>query len=406
MDEPLRAGLLARSVPPVGLNTTLARALHILRTEQVPWLPVLDGVKLAGYVTEAAIAERIARVPDHADVEIILGLVAAPDTVLDPGLSLHEAAAIFAESGAAMLPVLAWDGRYLGCLKRTELAAAQAGRLYPPRVGGMATPLGVYLTTGTVRGGVGDWGLVLAGAAMAGIAWLAQALLAVLLAGIVHFTGAPFARGVYDLLMEHPIADEPVLVMYYMLAMVSALFLVFLLIMRVAPRLAGLHAAEHQTVHAMEAGEPLTPEAVTRMPRAHPRCGTNLVALSFLATVGVIALSAWLATHPGLADLDAGISLFLLGVIVTLITWRRLGAWIQQAFTTRPATQHELESGIAAGLDVMRRHLAVSAHPRPRFALRLWRMGLPQALAGALLTGFLLNYGTVLLDRLLSSLLK
>ena len=40
----------------------------------------------------------------------------------------------------------------------------------------------------------------------------------------------------------------------------------FLLLMRVS-RLAGYHAAEHQTVHAMERNETLVPEIVCRMPR-------------------------------------------------------------------------------------------------------------------------------------------
>jgi uncharacterized protein YqhQ len=31
-------------------------------------------------------------------------------------------------------------------------------------------------------------------------------------------------------------------------------------------------------VHAIERGEPLVLEVVRRMPRVHPRCGTNLVA--------------------------------------------------------------------------------------------------------------------------------
>jgi len=44
------------------------------------------------------------------------------------------------------------------------------------------------------------------------------------------------------------------------------------------------HGAEHMTIHAWEAGDPLTPEAIRKYPTAHPRCGTEFL-------VVVIALS-------------------------------------------------------------------------------------------------------------------
>ncbi|HUQ44801.1 MAG TPA: DUF1385 domain-containing protein [Candidatus Limnocylindria bacterium] len=44
------------------------------------------------------------------------------------------------------------------------------------------------------------------------------------------------------------------------------------------------HGAEHMTIHALEAGDPLTTSNVRRYPTAHPRCGTEFL-------VVVIALS-------------------------------------------------------------------------------------------------------------------
>jgi uncharacterized protein YqhQ len=44
------------------------------------------------------------------------------------------------------------------------------------------------------------------------------------------------------------------------------------------------HGAEHMTIHALEAGDPLTTDAVRKYPTAHPRCGTEFL-------VVVIALS-------------------------------------------------------------------------------------------------------------------
>jgi len=47
------------------------------------------------------------------------------------------------------------------------------------------------------------------------------------------------------------------------------------------------HGAEHKTIHALEAGDPLDVASIDRHPTAHPRCGTEflvvLIALSIIA---------------------------------------------------------------------------------------------------------------------------
>ena len=69
-----------------------------------------------------------------------------------------------------------------------------------------------------------------------------------------------------------------------------AIFLGYLaLISRTADirRVFQYHGAEHMTIHALEAGLPLTTANVRRYPTAHPRCGTEflvvLIALSIVA---------------------------------------------------------------------------------------------------------------------------
>lgn len=405
-DEPPRVAQLVHSLPPVALNLTLGKALHALRMQHVPWLPVLEGVKLAGCVTESAVAERVSFAPDAGDTEIIIGLVEPPPAVLDPGLSLPDANTIFADTGASMLPVVSWDNRYLGCVTRMELAAALAGRLYPPRVGGMATPLGVYLVAGSVRGGVGDGALMLTGMAMALMLFVAQALLATVFAVITHYSHSWFVRGLYDLLMDHDVAFGTVVSLQLYLVVTLALIFAFLLAMRFAPLLTGYHAGEHQTVNAMEAGEALTPENVARMPRVHPRCGTNLVALVYLSLIGLILITTWLVSHPSINDMDTGLLLLIFSTVFILLTWRKVGGWLQQHFTTRRATRREIESGIRAGLDVNRQYQMAPLRPAPRWPQRIWNMGLPQVAVGLILIWFVLSPAKGLLDSLLASLLK
>src|SRR5262249_35497809 len=102
--------------------------------------------------------------------------------------------------------------------------------------------------------------------------------------------------------------------------------ILFLLLMR-ATRLAGYHSAEHQTVHALERGERLIPEIVRRMPRAHPRCGTNIMAAGLV----FFNLAQIIEYLPGLGPLA-----YVLAAIATFFTWRSVGTFLQERFTTRP----------------------------------------------------------------------
>ena len=45
------------------------------------------------------------------------------------------------------------------------------------------------------------------------------------------------------------------------------------------------HGAEHMTIHALEAGDPLTTDSVRKYPTAHPRCGTEFLVVVVLLSV-------------------------------------------------------------------------------------------------------------------------
>jgi uncharacterized protein YqhQ len=45
------------------------------------------------------------------------------------------------------------------------------------------------------------------------------------------------------------------------------------------------HGAEHMTIHALEAGDPLAVEAVRKYPTAHPRCGTEFLVVVILVSI-------------------------------------------------------------------------------------------------------------------------
>jgi hypothetical protein len=67
--------------------------------------------------------------------------------------SLHNALLALDRYECSALPVVDGSGSYRGMVSRADLIAALGQQVRPPVVGGMATPLGVWLTTGSLSGG-------------------------------------------------------------------------------------------------------------------------------------------------------------------------------------------------------------------------------------------------------------
>ena len=121
--------------------------------------------------------------------------------------------------------------------------------------------------------------------------------------------------------------------------------------------------------NAIEHHVPLLPALVGAQSRVHPRCGTNFAAAIFLLGLGG-------AFQPLLGN-----GAYLLSVLLVLGYWRRLGAWFQATFTTRPATEAQLVQGIAAAKELLAKHSTLTPPP-PSPLQRLWFSGLPQILLG------------------------
>lgn len=276
--------------------------------------------------------------------------------------SLANALLTFDRAGLGALPVLDEANRYLGMITRADVLSALTGNVRPPMVGGMATPLGVWLTDGVLNGGAPAIGLFLSGLVIAAFYAIAQVAVYFIARAMNPEWGALALSG--RLGMDYAGGN-----------LLNTLFfalhsLVFLLMFRLTP-LSGVHAAEHQTVHALERGLPLTVDNVRKMPRAHPRCGTNLMAIAGLILVGV--------THLPSFDPD-----WILGVLLaTFLLWRSFGDALQVFFTTRPASDKQIQSGIKAANELMRVYQAqpflVSRSP-----LRLLNRGMLLAGVGAI----------------------
>ncbi len=94
----------------------------------------------------------------------------------------------------------------------------------------------------------------------------------------------------------HTIFDSPVALNLAEGGLRLAIFLGYLLAIS---RMDGIyrvfqyHGAEHKTIHAYEAGGPLTVERVQACPRFHPRCGTSFLLIVMLVSIFVFAFLGW-----------------------------------------------------------------------------------------------------------------
>jgi CBS domain-containing protein len=359
-------GQLAVKVRVLAPEDSLGRASEIIRASTVGMAPVASGGRLMGMLTASSLAAALAAYPEmDPEKTTVASLQLEPVVALPETISPSDALQFFQANDLTAAPVLDYAGGLIGLISQAELAPAVCRRIKPPLVGGMATPFGVYLTGGGARGGVGDLALMSTGVFMTLVFIAAQVVTEWLLSPHGLLGLAALQR--YSELM----VGEHVKGLY--VAVTMALFgLMFRLTW-----VTGYHAAEHQVVHALEAGDDLRPEVIRTKPRVHPRCGTNLV-----VAVGMMSLF-W-----GAKTLDAyGIPTVMVAMLATFLLWRRIGAWVQQHVTTRPANDEQIESGITAGRQLLQRYQEQG--PTGGIVSRIWNMGLLQVLGGGLLvTGF------------------
>ena len=130
------------------------------------------------------------------------------------------------------------------------------------------------------------------------------------------------------------------------------IFIGYLMLTARAPdlrRVYQYHGAEHMSIHALEAGDPLTTEAVRRYPTAHPRCGTEflvvvlLVSIVAFAVIGNLPPLLLIASRVALVPVIAAISYELLQLgarhrshAIVRLLWSP-GIWVQKITTRQPS---------------------------------------------------------------------
>lgn len=153
------------------------------------------------------------------------------------------------------------------------------------------------------------------------------------------------------------------------------------------------HGAEHMTIHALEAGDPLTVGEVRKYPTAHPRCGTEFLVVVILVSIVTFSLVGrhdilfTIASRVVLIPVIAAVSYELLRFGArhrqrALVRWIfQPGIWVQR-ITTRQPTEDMMEVAIVA----MEQALQADGEALPEGSSRLARVRLavgPASAAGS-----------------------
>ncbi|MEA2552398.1 MAG: hypothetical protein QOJ65_574 [Fimbriimonadaceae bacterium] len=337
---------MMRPIPRVWPTATVGTAAAEIRDSGLPAVAVTEGYMYVGLVTQASLAAAMAQGIQPADaVEMAFDTTAIPLPPYAPG---ERALEILSGGQTTAIPVVDDYGRLMGVVTPADLYPKRDRPPHPGMVGGMATPFGVYLTTGTIRAGASNMALVTTGMVL---------FTSLMAANIIGGYAATFS-------FHHGWRIPS-------FAFDAFIYLLFLGTFRLLP-LSGIHGAEHKVVHAIERGEELTRENVRRMPRVHPRCGTNF-AVGASLFMG-IAAAKWLIP---LGDFQPFVAL-----VATLIFWRPIGSLVQYWVTTKEPTDKQLDMGIRSGEELLHSYASGQTGSRSLPA-RIWNSGMLHVISGS-----------------------
>ena len=104
-------------------TTTAQEAARTMKSEDVGSLPIVEGQKLVGVITDRDLAIRI--IAEAKGVDTPVAEIASKDVVtIDPQQSLEEAARLMASNQVRRLPVVEEDGKLVGILAQADVAQA------------------------------------------------------------------------------------------------------------------------------------------------------------------------------------------------------------------------------------------------------------------------------------------
>ena len=357
-------------LPAVSEYCSASRLPELFKSLEIDTLPVINMQgKLVGIISEYDLAEILPEwsfdKESHLHEHLASELMTKDVWTETRDTNISEILSRVNKMHTRVIPIVEKDGTYTGtAITRTEIVNYLTRFVKPPSLGGLATPLGVYITDGRHQAGTGNAGLFLTGLVFGVIIYFVQ-------------FASLFALGLTEI--ESLDGKSLPLILISQIAL-------FLIILRLTP-LVKIHAAEHKTINAIEKGMPLNVETVKMQPKEHLRCGTNLMVLIIGIQLIILVYVSYLTTFSPLLQF-----LFLIvGFSFVFSHWKRGGMFVQKYFTTIKPPEKYILSGIKAGEEIIRKNKE-DTNPAPAsFLHKLWNIGIIQIISGFILVNYILG---------------
>jgi CBS domain-containing protein len=119
--HPIRE-LMTENPKTVSSDATVVEATRVMRDDDVGLVPVVDGDRLVGTVTDRDIAIRVVAEERDANSTAVREIASTYLVTIDPEQDLDEALRLMAQHQVRRLPVVEEDGRLVGIVAQADVA--------------------------------------------------------------------------------------------------------------------------------------------------------------------------------------------------------------------------------------------------------------------------------------------
>jgi len=103
-------------------DKTVADAAKLMRDEDAGLIPIVEGQKLAGTITDRDIAIRVVAEGKDPQSSTVRDVMTSRLVTVDPDQDLDEALRLMAEHQVRRLPVVEEDGKIVGIVSQADIA--------------------------------------------------------------------------------------------------------------------------------------------------------------------------------------------------------------------------------------------------------------------------------------------
>ena len=114
--------LMTESPRTVSSDATVVEAARVMRDDDVGLVPVVDGDRLVGTVTDRDIAIRLVAEERDPSSTTVREIASTDLVTIDPEQELGEALRLMAQHQVRRLPVVEEDGRLVGIVAQADVA--------------------------------------------------------------------------------------------------------------------------------------------------------------------------------------------------------------------------------------------------------------------------------------------